>query len=53
MKANPFNICPSCKHNTTCVLTNQKQTVWNCSEYQRIQGSVKNMTPEPEYKWAI
>ncbi len=30
---NPFNICPSCSHSSTCVLTAQKDKVWSCSEY--------------------
>jgi len=33
MKANPFNICPTCVHRETCVLTQQKSQVWSCSEY--------------------
>ncbi|MEZ7494314.1 hypothetical protein QO206_02375 [Leeuwenhoekiella aequorea] len=33
MKINSFNICPSCVHITTCVLTMQKELVWSCSEY--------------------
>ncbi|MCL5128424.1 hypothetical protein [Algibacter sp. L4_22] len=33
MNANRFNICPSCIHQNTCVLTAQKDKVWSCSEY--------------------
>jgi len=33
MKSNPFNICPTCIHKETCVLTQQKNQVWSCSEY--------------------
>lgn len=33
MKSNPFNICPTCVHRETCVLTQQKNQVWSCSEY--------------------
>lgn len=30
---NHINICPSCIHRNTCVLTAQKDKVWSCSEY--------------------
>ena len=30
---NHINICPSCIHRNTCVLTTQKDKVWSCSEY--------------------
>ncbi|TVZ26890.1 hypothetical protein JM83_1888 [Gillisia sp. Hel_I_86] len=33
MKSNLFNICPTCVHRETCVLTQQKNQVWSCSEY--------------------
>jgi len=33
MKTNHFNICPTCMHQKTCVLTAQKDEVWECSEY--------------------
>lgn len=33
MSVNQFNICPSCVHRKTCVLTSQKDKVWSCSEY--------------------
>lgn len=33
MNAKHFNICPSCIHRNTCVLTAQKDKVWSCSEY--------------------
>lgn len=36
MKTNQFNICPSCMHITTCVLTKQKSLVWACSEYDEL-----------------
>lgn len=36
MKSNQFNICPSCKHITTCVLTDRKDLVWSCSEYDEL-----------------
>ncbi|MFC0604770.1 hypothetical protein [Winogradskyella pulchriflava] len=30
---NHFNICPSCIHRDECVLTEQKDKVWSCSEF--------------------
>ncbi|MDG5491186.1 hypothetical protein [Psychroserpens sp. SPM9] len=30
---NHFNICPSCMHRNSCVLTAQKDKVWSCSEF--------------------
>lgn len=38
MKTNQFNICPSCIHVKTCVLTAQKSQVWSCSEYEEVQA---------------
>lgn len=43
MKPKQFNICPSCKHKATCVLTRQKNLVWSCSEYDELM--VKPMVP--------
>lgn len=43
MKENPFNICPTCVHKDTCVLTQQKSQVWSCSEYDE-KISVSNNT---------
>ena len=34
MRLNTFNICPTCIHRDTCVLTTQKSQVWSCSEYE-------------------
>jgi len=36
MKSNAFNICPTCIHSDTCVLTTQKSQVWSCSEYDEL-----------------
>ncbi len=48
MNPNPFNLCPSCLFSTTCVLTNQKHTVWSCSEYEeRKEDSSINIKPTP------
>ncbi|WP_425075672.1 hypothetical protein [Psychroserpens sp. S379A] len=33
---NHINICPSCEHRKTCVLTTQKDKVWSCSEFDEI-----------------
>lgn len=33
MKKTEFNICPHCKHLENCVLTQHKETVWSCSEF--------------------
>ncbi|MFC4689934.1 hypothetical protein ACFO5T_05790 [Dokdonia genika] len=52
MKANTFNICPTCIHRDTCVLTTQKSQVWSCSEYDESSTKVnqinikKNAQPE-------
>jgi len=49
---NHFNICPVCEHQSTCVLTAQKDKVWSCSEFdkrqpnQPISASIKQ--PEQE-----
>ncbi len=37
MNANPFNICPSCTYEETCVLTQSKEKVWSCSEYNEVK----------------
>ena len=36
MKTNNYNICPTCIYKHTCVLTDQKNKVWSCSEYEEI-----------------
>lgn len=33
MNTNKTNLCPSCQHNRSCVLTSHKESVWSCSEY--------------------
>jgi len=43
MKANPFNICPTCNHKETCVLTDQKNQVWSCSEYDEVTFEAINI----------
>lgn len=53
MKANPFNICPTCKHKYDCVLTDQKEKVWSCSDFEeaktkKIQIAAKVVEPELE-----
>ncbi|WP_152558171.1 hypothetical protein [Altibacter lentus] len=36
MKTNTFNICPTCIHREYCVITNTKNQVWSCSEYDEL-----------------
>lgn len=49
MTANPFNICPTCAHIQTCVLTEMKEKVWSCSEYDEAQPETKTKEkPKPE-----
>jgi len=43
MKKNQFNICPTCAHQKTCVLTAHKEQVWECSEYDRSYGDEKEV----------
>jgi|GEM_PF-2605284 len=38
MQASKLNLCPTCEHNASCVLTSQKETVWSCSEYDEYAG---------------
>ena len=47
---NHFNICPSCMHRSTCVLTTQKNKVWSCSEFDEEIPSKYNLeaVQEPE-----
>lgn len=33
-----FNICPSCMHQNSCVLTAQKDKVWSCSDYDEVKS---------------
>ncbi|MEM5565035.1 hypothetical protein WNY78_07960 [Psychroserpens sp. AS72] len=47
---NHFNICPTCMHSNSCVLTTQKDKVWSCSEFDEIgppQVNLKDMQ-QPE-----
>jgi ssDNA-binding Zn-finger/Zn-ribbon topoisomerase 1 len=49
MKANTFNICPTCTHREYCVLTDLKSQVWSCSEYDEKTSNVifeEKKTPE-------
>lgn len=34
MKTNQFSICNQCIYFKSCVLTDQKEKVWSCSEYE-------------------
>lgn len=44
MKANQFNLCPSCIHLEMCVLTSQKSKVWSCSEYDEDIATISKKT---------
>ena len=37
MTTNSFNICPTCAHVNYCVLTEMKEKVWSCSDYDEAQ----------------
>ncbi|WP_165806021.1 hypothetical protein [Marixanthomonas spongiae] len=55
METNSFNICPTCLHRNTCVLTEQKSQVWSCSEYDEAGFEGKGqpqILPEMEYEMA-
>ena len=53
MNINTINICPTCMHKNSCVLTTQKSKVWNCSEYdeeteqleKKVKFQNKNIKP--------
>ncbi|HZW62647.1 MAG TPA: hypothetical protein VFF15_03285 [Flavobacteriaceae bacterium] len=36
MDKKTFSICPSCIHVNTCILTEAKDKVWSCSEYDDL-----------------
>tara|TARA_B100000508_G_C11437556_1_gene266886 strand:- start:742 stop:981 length:240 start_codon:yes stop_codon:yes gene_type:complete len=38
MKTNPFNLCKECLHKHNCVLTDQKDKVFSCSEFDEEIG---------------
>lgn len=48
MKLNAFNICPTCIHRDTCVLTTQKNQVWSCSEYEEGTAEITIITNKKE-----
>jgi len=50
MSQNQFNICPTCSHQSTCVLTKHKNQVWACSEFdeKKTDHSSENNTKEQE-----
>lgn len=49
---NHFNICPSCMHRNSCVLTTQKDKVWSCSEFdqQKPKDVVLDKVKQPKRK---
>ncbi|MBF4984342.1 hypothetical protein FNJ87_08395 [Nonlabens mediterrranea] len=45
MRSTTFNICPTCIHHKKCVLTDQHQSVWSCSDYdEKIKDSTCHVT---------
>lgn len=52
MKATSFSICADCIHIKYCVLTEQKDKVWSCSDYDNSKGLTqieKNGTQPAHY----
>ena len=51
---NHINICPSCMHRNSCVLTAQKDKVWSCSEFDEDLPNKNNFetmqTPKEDEK---
>ncbi|WP_161792625.1 hypothetical protein [Psychroserpens damuponensis] len=47
---NHFNICSSCMHCNSCVLTEQKEKVWSCSEFDDIATQQVYAQPEEQPK---
>lgn len=45
MKTNTFNICPTCTHREFCVLTDLKNQVWSCSEYEELAPETRVELP--------
>lgn len=45
---NHFNICPSCIHRNSCVLTVEKDKVWSCSEYDEEFEQLSNLETDQE-----
>lgn len=43
MITNSFNICPTCAHLKYCVLTEMKEKVWSCSEYDEAKPEAKKI----------
>lgn len=40
MRSTTFNICPACIHHKLCVLTDQHQSVWSCSEFEEATNDL-------------
>lgn len=45
MTTDGLNLCPTCMHVQACVLTEMKEKVWSCSEYDKAQPEPK---PKPQ-----
>lgn len=58
MNLNALNICTTCIHRNTCVLTTQKSQVWCCSEYDeetdqlKVKQTSKKKSSEPSLAMA-
>ncbi len=57
MRLNTFNICPTCIHSATCILTHQKNSVWSCSDYDEKANKVsipeKSLETERQLEMAM
>jgi len=42
MIATSFSICKDCAHISYCVLTDQKDKVWSCSDYDNSKSVYEN-----------
>lgn len=49
MKATSFSICKDCVHIRYCVLTDQKDKVWSCSDYSNGDNLLKRGTGMPQH----
>ncbi len=52
MKTNFLNICSICIHNTACVLTDTKEKVWSCCDFEESTTIYKHKNTEPDFAYA-
>ncbi|MAM29849.1 MAG: hypothetical protein CMC13_12575 [Flavobacteriaceae bacterium] len=45
MTSNTFNICRTCIHRDSCVITHNKSQVWSCSEYEVEEKATETKKP--------